>query len=423
MKSRLLIVLVLMALVFTAMAVPREANAATAFCHKVRPGESITLIANRYGVTVTVVKRANNMWNNTIYAGQCLLIPGKAPVKKKVLTYKCTKIHIVRRGQYVKTIARKYGVTQQAIVRANRLKNPNLIYVGQRLKIPTVCKKTVWVKSKPTSKPWPKPCPPYYREPAKPWYAKYWNNRWLSGNPKWTTRYGGIDLNFGYQGPRDGINGYNFSSRFTRDRYMPAGSYRFYIRTDDGARLWVDSVKIIDEWQDQAPRTYFADMDLNDGLHHFQIDHYQNRGVAQIRFWVEPILGPVGPGPGGSGPFTCDLYNNTGLEDPIVTTQWYNSLNKDWGRYAPAPGVTADFFSMRCTSTTHFSEGDYDFRVATDDGIKVWVDDNLIIDQWRVQGVSHYGADIHLGEGDHTVKVEYFENMGRALVRVGWARR
>jgi len=45
-------------------------------------------------------------------------------------------VHVVQRGEYLASIARKYGVSVQALLAANRLRNPNLLYVGQRLKIP-----------------------------------------------------------------------------------------------------------------------------------------------------------------------------------------------------------------------------------------------------------------------------------------------
>ena len=46
-------------------------------------------------------------------------------------------VHVVQRGETLYSIARKYGTTYQAIVRANNIQNPSVIYVGQRIKVPT----------------------------------------------------------------------------------------------------------------------------------------------------------------------------------------------------------------------------------------------------------------------------------------------
>ena len=46
------------------------------------------------------------------------------------------RVHVVRRGEILSSIAARYGTTTQAIVRANGLPNPNYIYAGQRLAIP-----------------------------------------------------------------------------------------------------------------------------------------------------------------------------------------------------------------------------------------------------------------------------------------------
>jgi LysM repeat protein len=82
--------------------------------------------------TTKAIVNANGIWNpNYIYTGQRLYIPcKKAPPPSG------KKVHVVRRGETLASIARWYGVSIKAIVKANKIKNPNRIYVGQRLVIP-----------------------------------------------------------------------------------------------------------------------------------------------------------------------------------------------------------------------------------------------------------------------------------------------
>ncbi len=100
--------------------------------HVVRRGETLTQIARRYGTTVHNIMRSNGLWNaNRIWAGQRLCVPcGWAPPPC------CGSVHVVRRGETLYSIARRYGTCVQTLAAVNHLRNPNLIWVGQRLRIP-----------------------------------------------------------------------------------------------------------------------------------------------------------------------------------------------------------------------------------------------------------------------------------------------
>lgn len=102
--------------------------------HVVRRGETLTQIAWRYGTSVQWLMRANGLWNpNYIYVGQRLCVPcgSVGPVPGP-----CGFTHVVRRGETLYSIARRYGTTVHAIAAANHLYNPNYIWAGQRLYIP-----------------------------------------------------------------------------------------------------------------------------------------------------------------------------------------------------------------------------------------------------------------------------------------------
>lgn len=113
--------------------------------HVVAPGENLYLIATRYGVTVREIMIANGLRNpNVIYVGQKLIIP-VPPTPQPEITGTVTAtptpaetVHVVRRGETLFSIAQRYGVTVGEILRANGLRNANFIYVGQRLVIPNV---------------------------------------------------------------------------------------------------------------------------------------------------------------------------------------------------------------------------------------------------------------------------------------------
>ena len=104
------------------------------FFYIVRRGDTLYAIARRFGTTVAAVARLNGLVNpSLIYVGQRLKIPGRRPVPRPP---RCGVWYTVRRCDTVSALALRYGTTVWAIVSANKLPNPNRIYVGQRLYIP-----------------------------------------------------------------------------------------------------------------------------------------------------------------------------------------------------------------------------------------------------------------------------------------------
>ena len=109
--------------------------------HRVRPGESLSTIAQKYRTSVSSIARANNIRrNNYIVAGKKLKIPLKGGAKYKPKTYTAPEYgkastHIVRKGDSLWILARRYGTTTKKIQEKNNLRTTNL-YIGQVLKIP-----------------------------------------------------------------------------------------------------------------------------------------------------------------------------------------------------------------------------------------------------------------------------------------------
>jgi hypothetical protein len=96
------------------------------------------------------------------------------------------------------------------------------------------------------------------------------------------------------------------------------------------------------------------------------------------------------------------------------------SVDFNWGDGGPGGGVPNDHFSARWTRNWNFAAGRYRFHLRGDDGIRLVVDGNSIIDQWHDQGPTEYTRDIDLSGGSHSLKVEYYENSGGATVALWW---
>ena len=114
--------------------------------------------------------------------------------------------------------------------------------------------------------------------------AEYFSNRTLSGTPLFTRcESAPIDYSWGNGGPGNGIPNDNFSVRWTGRFTFPAGSRTFTTRSDDGVRLWVDNVRIINRWTDHGPTIDKATRTLTAGDHDVKVEYYERTGGAVIQ--------------------------------------------------------------------------------------------------------------------------------------------
>ncbi len=259
------------------------------------------------------------------------------------------------------------------------------------------------------------------------WRAEYFNNTSLSGSPVLVRAESAIDFDWGWGSPAPEVPADYFSARWTRTLDLPAGHYIFTAIVDDGVRLWVDGRLLLDRWLIQPPTTYSAPIYLNEGHHVVQMEYYENTEGAVARLywqagWPTPIPTPP-PYPTPVPPpqaWRGEYFNNRYLQGAPLFVRHDVDVNFDWGFGSPGGGLWNDDFSIRWTRTLYFPAGNYRFSTITDDGVRLQVDNHVIIDQWYDQGAVAHKADIYLLEGQHTVIMEYYEHGGRAMARLSW---
>ncbi len=105
----------------------------------IQRGDTLSRLAIKYNTTVARLVELNNIANpNLIYAGETLIVPsGETPTDTDGNSTSGQTIYIVKAGDTLSQIAASYGTTARAIAVENGIRNINLIYVGQRLIIPT----------------------------------------------------------------------------------------------------------------------------------------------------------------------------------------------------------------------------------------------------------------------------------------------
>jgi PKD repeat protein/uncharacterized protein YraI len=262
--------------------------------------------------------------------------------------------------------------------------------------------------------PTPTPSPTSIPVVISDWRGEYYNNPNLSGAPVLVRNDVSVSFDWGTGSPGPGVPADNFSARWSRDLNFPAGTYRFYVWVDDGVRLWIDGNLIIDLWRDSAPTTYSADMNLSDGTHSLRMEYYERSGGALAQLVWERLE--------NYPDWKAEYYNNPNLSGAPVLVRNDVSVNFDWGTGSPGPGVPVDNFSARWSRSVSFPSGTYRFHVRVDDGTRLWIDGNLVIDQWHDGAPTTYSADVNLTDGVHSLRMEYYERGGDALAQLAWER-
>jgi hypothetical protein len=159
--------------------------------------------------------------------------------------------------------------------------------------------------------------------------------------------------------------------------------------------------------------------------------HRETYGGVTFNIDADYANGPVVAGQSSScqdtvlsGRWKGEYFNNMTLSGSptIVRDDGAGVLDFDWGSGSPGSscGVGADHFSARWTRTAHFDAGNYRFTVTSDDGFRIYVDGSLKLEKWFDQGPTTYTVDVALSAGNHTVRMDYYENGGGAVAKLSW---
>jgi hypothetical protein len=105
-----------------------------------------------------------------------------------------------------------------------------------------------------------------------------------------------------------------------------------------------------------------------------------------------------------------------------LATETTRLLGGDYSGRSPAPGVPAGHFALLATTKFQVPEGRYQFRTVSDDGIRLFLDGKEIISRWNHHGPTPDEVTVSLDPGPHTLRVEYCQEDGAAVLRLNWSK-
>ena len=138
--------------------------------------------------------------------------------------------------------------------------------------------------------------------------------------------------------------------------------------------------------------------------------------LAILALLVQPL-----PAAAAVPAFRGEYYNNTDLSGAPGLVRDDAAINFDWGSGGPGSPINADYFSVRWTNFVRFDVATYRFTVRVDDGVRLWIDDALVLDRWVPQPATTYIVDRTLAAGYHHIRMEYYEAAGMAVAQLSWA--
>ncbi len=287
---------------------------------------------------------------------------------------------------------------------------------------------------------------------VKGWEGRYYDNRDFRGAPALIRDDAEINFDWGQGAPVSWMPSDNFAVQWTRTINFTPGLYRFNVRSDDGMRLWIDNTSLhMDYWTPQDNVWRYQDWHYLSGLHTLRVEYFEAAGGARMQFWwdfaatipeaqamapspnygfpkasAQPTPKPGTPASTPSpiqypGPWQGEYFSGRDLTKAPALTRTDEAINFDWKLGSPATEIPVDQFAVRWTGTFAFEAGRYRFTTTSDDGVRVYVNDRLVIDSWRPMRGTRT-ATVTLPQGNATIRVEYFEQTGAAMARLSWRK-
>jgi hypothetical protein len=144
-------------------------------------------------------------------------------------------------------------------------------------------------------------------------------------------------------------------------------------------------------------------------------------GMAVFLVLLSSVLGGLRAGRELRAAWKGEFYANRELTGPVALTRPDAIVYFDWETESPFQGFVEDGFSARWTRTDEFVQGPYLFVAGSDDGIRFYLDDALLVDAWQAGQFQRTTEWVEVSEGRHHLTAEYFEDVGPAVVQAVYA--
>jgi hypothetical protein len=280
-------------------------------------------------------------------------------------------------------------------------------------------------------------------------------NMTLTGNPVGSMPLNqAVNYDWGYNAPIAGLSSADqFSIRWTGFVDVPqAGTWRFWVASDDGFHIFIDEVYQYRQWVDQDGSTaYYVEVpNMRAGLHPIKLEYYDNLYGARISLRWERVGSGVAPSvipasslfpiiptyrgtpPTGTG-LASRVFTNPNLQPPdfgqSLPAPTGSTMRYDWGTGKPIASMpSADNFSIVWEGFVYLPtagtvNNEWSFWVSSNDGFRLYIDGEFRrTDRWVQQDwtIGYQLLTPNLTAGFHWIRLEYFEGVNNARIKLEW---
>jgi hypothetical protein len=240
-------------------------------------------------------------------------------------------------------------------------------------------------------------------------------------------------INFSWAGaPLSGIPADGFSARWTGRLVAPAsGTFTFTTTSDDAVRLWVGTTLLVDHWANHGTAADSKTISLTAGAsYNIRMEYFDQSGTGVAKLaWKGPGIATATTIPASvmhtdSNGLSATYFKNTTLTGAPALTRLDPNVDYSWGTSAtPSSLVGTDNFSIRWTGKLlPVATGVHTFTVNANDGVRLWVGNQLLIDSWKNQAVTNQTGTITLTAGtSYPIRLEYYDQKHPAAAHLYWS--
>jgi hypothetical protein len=274
--------------------------------------------------------------------------------------------------------------------------------------------------------------------------ATYFNNADLTGS-SFSRIDATVNFDWGTGSPNAAIGADTFSARWTGQvQAQKNETYTFFTTSDDGVRLWIDGKQVINDWSVHAPREDKGTIALQAGKNYnIKLEYYDQQygAVMQLRwssassakqvipqsqlFSSTPVASPAPPPApvvGAGNGLLATYFDNADFTGKTVS-RTDKTVDFNWSNGSPDASLGADYFSARWTGQVmaQYSQ-QYTFFTQSDDGVRLWVNGQEIINDWTDHPSKEDSGKITLQAGvKYDLKLEYYDAQFGAIAQLKWA--
>ncbi|MBE2184363.1 MAG: SH3 domain-containing protein [Anaerolineae bacterium] len=259
-----------------------------------------------------------------------------------------------------------------------------------------------------------------------PWTGQYYNNPTLSDPIALQRTDTAVAFNWGLGSPAEGVNADFFSVRWAQDVHLPAGTYRFFALADDNIRVTFNFHQTVIDTFDSGVVGQLVTADIVvpvSDSYHIQVDYVEETGdayafvsYANAATNPQPNFTPPLPNPQLVNPWTVQYFANTALSGDPTAILSVSTPNHNWGTGQPVGSIPADNWSARFTSVQTLAAGTYTASLHMDDGARLFVNGQLLINQFGAATGQTYNATFNLPAGSNTFQIDFVEFGGNAFL-------